>query len=274
MEGDKLKKGISGRPTGVFYLERNRAYFYEESLASPLSLELSADIISDLELVSKKSLETAIQAFVSANKLAPKNIVILLSTTVTFDTEFADNTLEIDKKIEEFLELVPFENNVSKQTKFPGKIKIVAANKELGEAIKETFVGLGFVVGGIYPLSFCLEVIPQLQTNLDLGLVINKIQEIRHFNLLSDVQSLVVSPKKEKKDNRRLYILAGVFAILMVILLFVIYRFIVLPPKQPSALPVSTPAPQPTIFEEQASPSAQFQTEGSLSTPAGNTQNF
>lgn len=271
MEGDKLKKDIPKRPTGVFYIESNRAFFYEESLASPLALDLNPDIVSDLEVTSKKRLESTIYAFVSAYKLVPKSLIILLSTSVTFDKDFPQTSLEVDKSSEEFLELIPFEDYISKESKFPGKIKIVAANRELCETVKNSFVALGFVVAGVYPLSFCLEAIPQLQTNLDLGLVVNKSPELRGFNLLPDIEVSANSPKKEKKDNKRLFILIGVFALLMVVLLFVVYRFIILSPKPPKTLPVTSPPPQPTIFEE-ASPSGQVEPSISLSTQSANTQ--
>ena len=274
MEGDKLKID-SRRPSGIFYIEANRAYFYEEGLGSPLSLELGPEIISDLEVISKKKLESAIQTFVNGNKIAPKSIIILLSTTVTFDNEFPQSQPQADKSVEDFLELVPFENTISKQVKFPRKIRVVAANRELCETIKNSFVILGFFVAGIFPLSFYLEAVPSLQTNLDLGLIINKSPELKAYNLMPDIELSGSSPKKEKKDNKRLYILIGVFAILMVVFLFVIYRFIILPPKPQKTLPVRVPAPQPTVANSQVlpSPSEAPSPEEISSTPSANIQN-
>lgn len=273
MEGDKLKKDIPRRPSGVFYIESNRAFYFEENLASPLSLDLPADIVSDLEVINKKSLDTVIHAFITTYKIAPKNVMILLSTSVTFDKNFPQTTLEREKNIDEFLELVPFENYIAKQAKFPGTIRVVAANKELCETVKNSFVGLGFVVAGAYPLSLSLELFPQLQTNLDLGFIINKSQELRGFNMMPDSDAPGNSPKKEKKDSKHLFVLVGIFAILIVILLFVIYRFIILSPKPPQALPVTLPAPQPTIFKEEASQSGQVEPSVSFSTPSAGTKN-
>lgn len=271
MEGDKLKIDPR-RPSGVFYIESNKAYYYEESLGSPLSMEFGPEIISDLEVVNKKKLESAIQVFINGNKIVPKSIIILLSTTVTFDKDFMETTLEIDKSIDEFLELVPFEDYISKKSKFPGKTKVVATNRQLCETIKNSFVVLGFVVAGVYPLSFCLEAVPQLATNLDLSLIINKSPELRSFNLLPDLPLSADSPKKEKKDNKRLYILIGTFAILVVILLFVVYRFIILVPKSPQTLPTNTSPPQPTITQKIASPSASPAEKESFSTQSAVTQ--
>lgn len=273
MERDKLKD-IPKRPSGIFYVESNRAYFYEEGLGSPLALEFGPDIISDLEVISKKKLELAIQGLVNGNKIAPKSIIILLSTTVTFDNEFPESQPQADKSVDDFLELVPFENAISKQVKFPRKIKIVAANRELCETIKNSFVILGFVVVGIFPLSLYLEAFPSLQTNLDLGLIINKSPELKAYNLMPEIELSRSSPKKEKKDNKRLYILIGSFAILMVVLLFVIYRFIILSPKPQKTLPVKTPAPQPTVASFQVLPSpSEPSPEETISSPSANIQN-
>ena len=272
MERDKLKKDISKRPTGAFYFDGKKAFFYEQSLPAPLSLDLPPDIISNLEVVNKKKLDTLIQALVKSYNLTPKNIVIVLSAKVTFDKDFPQGSVEVEKNIEEFLELVPFEDHISKKAMLSGRTKVVAANRELCEALKNSFQALGFVVTGAYPISFCVEVLPQLQTNLDLNLIISKVPEMREFNLMPDSTIPINSPTKEKKDNKRLFTLVGLFAFLILILLFFVYRTLTSSPEPPKTLPapVITPLPSPA---REALPSGTESIPQDFSTPSAGTQN-
>ncbi len=276
MERDKVTKDISRKPTGVLYLDRNRAFFYEEGLAGPLSFDLPPEILSDLEAINNKKLDGAIRGFVSANNLVPSNVIILLSNAVTFEKDFAAGGVDIDKGIEEFLELVPFEDYISKKSQSGGKVKIVAANREVCDGIKNSFHSLGFVVTEVIPLSFCIDILPQLATNLDLGLIIEKAAEFREFNLLPEVESSTSSsPETEKQTNKKqLYMLIGVFGFLGIILLFVIYKNIIAPPKTPKTLPTIVAPPPTAAPVREASPSAQISPSEAFSSKSANTQNL
>jgi hypothetical protein len=247
MERDQLNKdkGISKRPSGVFYIDGNKAFYFEQSLASPIPLDIPVDIISNIELLNAKKLEALLQAFIRSYKLVGKNIVLLLSAQITFDKDFPNGSIEVEKNIQEFLELVPFEEALDKKIISSGRTRVVAANREICESIKSIFSLAGFMVSGVYPLSLCLEVIPQLQSNLDLNLFVSKIPELKDFNLLPVIEpSSYNSVEKEKPNRNRMIMLVGVFALLLLILLFVIYTNIIAPPKTVSdQLPIPSAAP-------------------------------
>ncbi len=276
MERDKLKKDIPKKPAGIFYLETNRGFFYDQTLPSPVAIEFPPDILSDLEVVSKKKLEYAIQAFVGAYKVVPKSIIILLSPNVTFDKDFALGTVQIDKNIQDFLDLVPFQEYINRQSKFPGKIKIVAANRDLTDAIKDSFVNVGFAVSAIIPLSFCLETLPQLKTNLDLALILDKAPELRGYSLTSEIiVSEEAQKKKDTKDSKKLYGMIGILAILFLILFFVIYKFVLSPAKPPAVVPTTiTNAPVPTVFQEPSVSPREINSTTNLSTESAITGNL
>jgi hypothetical protein len=250
MERNTVTKTISKRPTGVFYVDGNKAFYFEQALASPIALEIPIDIISNFELLNKKKLMALIQAFIKNNKLFPKNIVILLSVRVTFDREFPHGLIEMQKNIQEFLELVPYEEIIEKKIISSGKTKVVATNKEICEAIKSTFIISGFIVSGIYPLSLSIESIPQLKTNLDLSLFVNKLPDLKAINLQPVVEASYPasygSPSaagKEKSGKTRTYALSGIFAVLMLVLGFVVYTSVISPPK----VKTSNILPKPSI---------------------------
>ncbi len=232
MERDKLKKEFSKKPTGVFFVDGNKAFYFEQSLGAPIPMEITADIFSDLELISGKKLDALIKKFIITSKFGPKNIIILLSTQVTYDRDFPHGSIEVEKHIQEFLDLVPFESVISKKALFSGRTKVIAANKEFCDAIKSSFVNAGFIVSGIYPLSLCLELAPELQSSMDLNLVINKVPELKDFNLMPTPEvALSATKKQEAPDKNRLFLLIGVMVLLGVVLAFVLYKNVLAPQK-------------------------------------------
>lgn len=271
MEGNRVTKNISKRPTGLIYLDRNRAFYYEQRLASPISFDIPPDTITDLEVINKKKLDVLIKNFVSANTLVPTNIAILLSTSVTFEKEIPQGGVDADKSFAEFLEFVPFEDYLSKRIQVAGKDKVVAANKEICDAIENAFQSLGFVATGVYPLSFCLDIMPELATNLDLNSVLNKIPEMKTFNLLPTMDVSENVTKKEKVTNKRLPILIGVFGFLILILLFFVYKNIIAP-KPTRNLPKVVAPPAPTFAPPPATSSGNLQPTVT-SSESGNIQN-
>jgi len=256
MERNTVTKTISKRPTGVFYIDGNKAFYFEQALAAPIALDFPTDIISNFELINKKKLVSLIQTFIKNNKLYPKNIVMLLSIRVTYDREFPHGSIEMQKNIQEFLELVPYEDIVEKKIISSGKTRVIATNKEVCEAIKSTFIISGFIVSGLYPLALVLEFIPQLKTNLDLSLFVNKLPDLKSINMQHVVEAssptsygTVATTGKEKPNKTRLYALGGIFGILLLVLGFVLYINVIAPPKVQTSnvLPVpSVTLPRPT----------------------------
>lgn len=247
MEGDKLAKDISKKPTGLVFVDRNRLYFYEQTLPNPLTLDIPQDAVSDLEIINKKKFDNSIKALISTNNLVPTSIIILLSTSVTFEKEFPEGAVDVNKGIEDFLELIPFEDYISKKIVTSEKTKIVAANREAYECIRNSFQSMNFKVIEVFPLSFFMDVYPQLASNLDLGLIVEKSPEMKQFNLIPQVEtsSAPIIPKKETKDKKQLKILIAIFGLLIPVLLFLVYKNILSAPEAPKTLP-SVAAPLPT----------------------------
>lgn len=265
MERDKLNKEISKKPTGIFFIDGNKAFYFEQSLGSPISMEIPPDVFSDLELIDRKKIDLVIKKFITTNKLGPKNITILLSTQVTYDKDFPRGSIEVEKNIEEFLELVPFESVISKKALFAGKIKVIAANKEFCDAVKSVFISSGFVISGIYPLSLCLELAPELQSSMDLNLVINKVPELKDFNLMPTPEVALSTIDKEKPNKTRLYLLIAMMIVLGLVMAFLLYKNILAPQKKVK----SNVLPAPKILPKAVTPTIELSSENiTVSTPS------
>lgn len=219
MEGNKLIKD-SNKPRGVFYIDSSRAIFYEGILNTAVALDFPTDVISDLEVINRKKLEDLLASFIQTHKISPQPVIILLSNQITFEKDFEENSAELERSINEFLELIPFEGYVSTRVLSSRKIKVVAANKELCETAKNTFLRLGFTTEGILPLSAVQIILPELANRVEFSVILNKIAELKGFDLLPDAETNVNYQQEEKRGNKRRFILLGAFGILVVILLF------------------------------------------------------
>lgn len=251
MERNKLttqQNQFSKKPTGVFYIDGNKSFYFELSLSSPIKLDIPTDIIANFELLNKKKLNILISSFIKNNNLIPNNIVILLSPHVTFDKDFPHGSIEVQKNIQEFLELVPFEDTLDKKIIVSGKTRVVATNKELCDAIKQDFTSSGFLVSGIYPLSQVSESVPQLKSNLDLSLFVNKVSDLKAYNLRPIVEAAYhhsSTPEKDKPNKTRLYLLAGVFVFLMLILGYAVYTNVIASSDKEEIITLPTPTLAP-----------------------------
>lgn len=215
------------KTTYVFYIEKNLAYLYGTNFSSILKLDFPSDIFSDLEVLSREKLSIFIQTFLESNNFPSGNILILLSSNVTFEKDFTGNVLsqEFDRQVGDFLNYVPFENILSRTFKLGDKIKVVAANKEFCDVVKSSFEKQKFFVLGVVPISLLQNIMPELTQALNLQLVLTKCESAREFSLYSieEIKSKNPNPKV-KKEQKNLYYLLMAFGFLFLIMIIVILK--------------------------------------------------
>lgn len=207
---------------GIFYIEKNKAYYFAENLPSLLMLPFPPDIFSDLEVVSRKKLEGLITAFIESYNIAAIDVIIILSPSVAFEKDFKV-TSDPQPDIQKFLELVPFEDVVNKQFIAGENTKVVAVNKELLDITTIAFTQRQFNVRGAYPFSFFKLLLPQLTGTIDFNLILTKVDEMQKYNFLKIVELPPVSILAPPQKKTRLYVLVGVMAFLLLVLFFMIY---------------------------------------------------
>lgn len=214
----------------ILYLEQNRGIFYNAEKSSMLQLDFPGDVVKDLDLLNKDKLYALIQAFVEAYQILPTSLVLLLSPTVTFDKDLtSDQTAGVPdgtrpaSEVQSFIDLVPFQVVLSRTFSIGEKKKIVTANKEFIDALQRGFQKFHCDISLVLPFSVIQEIIPELENNFDLGLVLSKVDGLKQYNMLETqvVKQNMVTGKKvmQKTESKRLYVLLGVFGILLIIMI-------------------------------------------------------
>jgi hypothetical protein len=262
------------RHSAVVYVDNNKILFYVKDTKNNLQLDLPADVISDLEVVGRDNFDELIDTFFQTDSL--KNIefdvILVFSQEVTFEKDFADDATKVKyEEIQKFLDMVPFEDVLSNTYKINKKTKVVAVNKVLYDVLHVAFERNKAFIFLVVPMSVLAEINPESANNLDLSAIAARADSIKQYGLIDVNEDKLELEQKNligiKKKDIRLSALLGIFALLLVILLILIYTTFLSPPKtnkKPVVLPRTsiTPAvtnktnPLPSKAGEISSPSS------------------
>lgn len=251
----------------VLYVDRTSLYYYGGNVHAPIALQPPPAVYSDMEILDSEELIKLIFEFVKTNKIQHCSLVIFFATQTCFQKAFSKTMQpeEMEVQKNEFIDYVPFNKVLSEV--YPQKNDVntvVAVNRELAFTLRDIFTKLHFDVESIVP-SFAL--FGDQQPTFD----INTAQQIvKHFSLLEKMsfplieQEPVVKKEdqdefKEPKESKiRFYLMIGFFALLILMLVYMLFFFRKSPAKKTKSInsstapttqqarSTSTPIPRPT----------------------------
>ena len=244
---------FSKKPLTVIYIDKNKALFYFENTKITLQLDFPPNVISDLDLLSKERLEELIDTFINSNNLKDSKFeaVLVFSPVSAFEKDFLGD-LPKDKEVEikKFIDLVPFEEVQSKEYKLGKKTKVVAINKTLYDSIINIFKKRNIFVSSVLPFSVLQEISTELTHSVSLGFIAAKSDSYKQYSLINGNEDNPGNDKQKigfiQKKNIRIYVLAGVFLILLLVLIVLVITTLLPannPQKNQIVLPTFTPTP-------------------------------
>ncbi len=263
---------FSEKQTIVCYIDKNKALFYQDMDGSMLQMDFPPDIISDQELNGREKLEHLIESFLETNKLGKGNIIFIYAPDITIEKDFPDEPAgNKNEEIQKFIDMIPFEEVLSKIYKLDKKTKVVAINQEIYDSIKNIFAKKNFLVLGIIPSAVLAETVAELSVNIDLAFIASKIYSLKQYSMVSEGELSNQNTKEKsglKKQNIRMYALIIVFVILLFVLIILVITKSFsknssknLPVMQP---PIS-PAPTVSVIDQPSTPVIQQP----ISSPSG-----
>lgn len=242
-----------GKPSGILYVEPNRLLFYSTSINKVLFQDFPPDTVSDLDIVNKEKFAQILNFFIqNALQKMVYDLTLVFSQQTTFEKNLVPTiSKDIDALSLEFSSLVPFEEVLSKVYKENKDIKAYAVNKTYYEMVADCFAKSGSVVDLVLPLSLIIEKSPELASKFDLPSIAGKVDSLKSYNMVDCAPAAKTQNQqgeRGKNKNTRTYVLLGVFAVLLVIMLIFGYNtFFAAKPK--SKLPANT-KPVPTLQRE------------------------
>lgn len=241
------------------YVESNRLSLFGNNGLS-LAIPIAPDIMSDLELVDREKLLTYVGQFLQANAVFAGTITFLLSPEGLFEQDLsAIAPKDVDTFAQKFLDSVPFETVVSKRIVVGGKLRLVAANKDVLEGLKKAFERKGFTPVAYVPYTVVQATVPELANSLDQNIIFGKLDSFKQYSLTEEIIRPTNFEKKTGLKGRRDIVLLGVFGVLVVVLLVMVASTFTSTPKPKSIVQPTTTQTNPVIFptQSQATPSSQ-----------------
>lgn len=252
----------------AIYIDRNNLYYYGGNVHAPVAFPFPKTTVFDMEIINEAELATQISEWIKKNKIESSSTIILLSNTVYLQKEIPEGTPpEKQNEIKKaFKENVPFSDTYLQEIPVGKSLLLVAVNTNFVYAIRDIFHSCGFTIDAIAPVAEVYGLQPVTAFNVQVAQeAIKKISKDNGFPLhqieeVPNPQS--EDPLPQTHSNNRLYIMVGVFAILIVILavLFMTQRKPKTVRKEPTTPPVAAPAQQiilsPTISPVTASSEA------------------
>lgn len=216
----------------LLFLDRNGFYFYTLGMENVATCVFPETVLKDIEVIDPFGMENQIKSFVTQFGIPPVDIMMVLSSNVIFEKQITSGSGELEE-INKFLESIPFDR-FEKIVTVEGSNKIIfAVNKNLTYCIEASFVKLKSSISAIipyYPLANLLQTIP-----LDVATatsILKKANDLKSYNMkhVEEVREQKINTEtsiassQQKQSKKRIYLLGGVFAVLIIVMVFMLLR--------------------------------------------------
>jgi len=264
---------VKKRQILVVFVDNNKILFYIKDAKNNLQLNLSSDVVSDLEVLSRDKFEQLVDTFFQTRGLkgVEFDVILVFSQATTFEKDFADDATKVKyEEIQKFLDMVPFEDVLNNTYKINKKTKIVAVNRVLYDVIHLALEKNKAYVSLVVPMAVLAETNPELSNKIDLAFISAKSDSFKQYGLIDINEGDFEKEQKNvigiKKKDVRLYALLGVFALLLLVLIILIFSTFFSPKtnKKPvfpktSVTPTTTKETVPSASESgNISPTSSF----------------
>lgn len=231
--------------TGILFLDRNGFLLYSDSIKRVVQFNFPLHVVRDLEIIDHDQLNQLIDSFFKQAGLSPFQMAILLSENLLFEKVF---TTPQDEKgqaeLELFMDNLPFEH-VGSIIFTQNESKFIATNKDLYQGISKAFEKLSCVVHAIVPafvvnadINQMVQISPSAAAD-----IYRRAVSLRQYSFLTDQPKPIVKSadnpsheaskktdvqkdeyipesgsKKAEKSSSRLFLLLGIFGVLLILL--------------------------------------------------------
>lgn len=222
----RLPFSKSLRQKNILYVDRNAISLYTKSGQKPLRLELEPEVIKDMEIVSQEKFIQALAFWMDNNKITSCDVILVLSENVYF--EHATQSLAADggadNELELFLDAVPLEQKISRVLVDDASKRIVVLGRDYYDSLLEFLEKRYVRVLALLPASLLKIKSPE---ELKVDSLIKNLDDYKRFNFLSDFERRFAPEsfmtRSVPKDTKNLKIMLGLFGVLILVLLVVIY---------------------------------------------------
>lgn len=220
---------------GLMLLGKNGLTLYSDSAKRIFQLNFKPEIVKDIEIINLEQFNQYAKSFVSANKIAPSPLIMIVSHNMFFEKDFPPLTKEQQAaENQKFLDNIPFEEVASTAFGNEKSFKILATNGFFIEEVRNSFQTLGFTINIALPSTLFGNIGEELN-QATIKIIYGKYPSIKHYNLLKEASRIKPAPSEEQskvekkvgenseKFSRKNLITIGVFVLFLVILFVIVF---------------------------------------------------
>lgn len=219
------------------YLEKSGFYYFQPGLATVISMAFAENLVKDMDVLNGAAFIAQIKSFVEQYRLAPATITLILSSNVTFEKDIVNLTNEAQKDaVQNFVDTIPFESVLTKEYPIEKGIKVIGSNDDLYREIKSGFEKVSFSIECVVPFQLLGsdQMLMQNLTPENASQLLHKLDRYKQYNMVFQEKDKEKPPTpqavggstvaKPKKISTRLIAMIGVFAVLFIVLGFMIFN--------------------------------------------------
>lgn len=249
----------------IIYLDRQKFILASTTLAAPLTLDIPASVLFDVEVIDPDSLNHLLTEWLEKNHIVSTDVIFVLSSNVYFQKDLAATSDVAARKSQSdvYLANVPFKNLFSKEYVLGNQVKLLAVNKDFYEPILRYFKSKNYEIIDLLPVL----VLDFLKLNLveytakEVNNIYQKVKILAPYSLISaqEIDKTMSAAVYHPPENKaRKLILISIFCFLLVALLALLYLRPRLYKPTPAPVrrlptPVVTQVPEPSPAVESVS---------------------
>jgi hypothetical protein len=212
-------------PRAVFFVSRNKLSFYASEKEKIIDCLLSAEVVQDLEIISRNSLERVLRNWLEQHKIAPGQTALILDSSVFFYqlTEQIPASND-DQAVQAFLDVIPFSEVLLETFPLEQGAYITAANQGFVNPLISTLEKVGFTIVSVSPSFIISNDFTKNPFNEEMAEnLINDTELLMGYSFLSqeevEQKLTTVQPFFSIEFNTKLIVMSMVFLALIGILM-------------------------------------------------------
>lgn len=244
----------------VIFIDLGKMYYSAGGKLLPI--EYPAETFHDLEVVSSDVLKQKVKDFVTAQKLAPAQLIMIFANNLYFEKDLTEavgaGTAAVD-----FAEAVPFDRVLSRAYPLKTGSKAIAMNRAVYEVFRDAFLDVGFHVhSGIPAYALGLLGVSKLD-EVSARQVMKRSEECKQLSLVQISQlPRTLQEREEELAKKHTPLILVVFIAFLILVVGLTY-FVLTQQQQavrqtaptPTLIPTAIPQPLPSPAIPSASPS-------------------
>lgn len=215
----------------VLYLEKSKLSFYVGLTGQTFSVDLPPEIMSDMELKDSLKLKKLLKNVIESQELSPTTVIIVLAPSVYFTFELSEDPAEsIEDQLESHKAQIPFTSPFVKDIKLDTNKRLaIGLNRDMYEPLITFLNSFSFDVTTLVPAHVVPGAIAESGLTPAVGRDIisayNKLEQSDFLEPSIRRKKIITSRNDQEPSQRnRVFVLAGVFLLLILILGYFVWR--------------------------------------------------